>query len=306
MPDIVRDHARAGGAHLTHPPVADRWPKALRRTARAKRHRSAADEMRTDIPTGTGPSQTADVNGPDRLGRRATLAALSARIERLQQHYHPRRSLWPSGLSVLDAALGGGFARGSVHELIGPDEAPLRMLALRLAARVLATGLPRAPAESEKQASPTGVWGVYIDSTGDFYPPSAARIGVPLGRLVVLRVRRAVDAFWACEQALRCRAVGVVVFPIRRLESTQSRRLQLAAEVGGGLGFLLRPDEAASPTFSATRLRIEPVAPRLENPSDDDWFAWQLRLTCLKRREGPAGREFVLTLADGSVSMADI
>jgi len=155
-----------------------------------------------------------------------------------------------------------------------------------------------------------GPWTLYIDSEGDFYPPAAARVGVPLDRLLILRVRRSADALWACEQALRCRAVGVVILPIRRLEAAHSRRLQLAAEVGGGLGFLLRPDEDGPPTFSATRLRIEPQgctaslmpAAGCERdrlvPPDADRILWPLRITCLKLRNGLPGQVIELTLSE--------
>ncbi len=79
----------------------------------------------------------------------------------------------------------------------------------------------------------------------------------------------AVTALWATEEALRAPAVGMVCAEIEDMDLTASRRLQLAAETGGGLGLLLRParrdttENALPPTASVSRWRISslPGAP---------------------------------------------
>jgi protein ImuA len=109
------------------------------------------------------------------------------------------------------------------------------------------------------------MWVFYIDTGGDFYPPAAAQLGLSLERLLVIRTQRTADALWVCEQALRCKAIAAVVLPIRTVDARVSRRLQLAAETGGGLGFLLRSELRGGHTFAATRLRLDPVPNK--NPS---------------------------------------
>lgn len=110
-------------------------------------------------------------------------------------------------------------------------------------------------------------WILYLDSDGDFYPPAAERLGIPLDRLLIVRPQRYVDALWTCEQALRCSAVAVVVATFRRLDAYASRRLQLAAEAGGGLGLLIRPETHPGPTFAATRVRLDPATGRGPEPA---------------------------------------
>ncbi len=180
---------------------------------------------------------------PDLLSPAERAARLAQVAERIRQLQHGRggRPMCLTGLAELDAALGGGWRAGAVHELVGETEgAAALVVALRAAA--FATVRSR--------------WLIYVDSAGDFYPPGAGQRGVALGRLLVVRPTGAADALWAAEQALRCTAVAAVVLPVRRLEAAVSRRLQLAAESGGGLGFIVRPDSRGEPTFAATRLRV--------------------------------------------------
>ena len=67
--------------------------------------------------------------------------------------------------------------------------------------------------------------------------------------------------FAAIAQSLRCPAVGAVMGWFDNLPSLDFRRLQLAAEAGGGLGLLLRPASALpAPSFAAARLLVTPVA----------------------------------------------
>lgn len=107
------------------------------------------------------------------------------------------------------------------------------------------------------------LWLIYVDSGGDFCPMAAARLGVPLERVIVLRPRSDLDVLWVCEQALRCPGVVLVASP-RRVDAYASRRLQLAAESGGTLGLILREDGRGGHTFAESRVKFEPVAPVAE------------------------------------------
>jgi protein ImuA len=191
-------------------------------------------------------------------------------------HDLPRCS---TGFAALDAALGGGLARGAVHELLAEPGAAAHTLALRAAAG----------------AAGANKWILYVDLPGEFYPPALVRLGVPLGRLIVVRAAQTADALWIAEQTLMCQALAAVVLPVRKLAAQASRRLQLAAESGGSLGLVVRDDDAHEPTFAATRLRLVPRAgPR---------GTLCVQVTVLKLREGRPGGEIVLELSDAPHSV---
>lgn len=215
--------------------------------------------------------------------QQATLAELREKVRRLQAARRPASGSCLTGLPLLDRALGGGLATASLHEFLAPcGQAPIRTLALRAAMQALAGSDPHGWRFRPDR------WLMYLDTLGDFYPPAAARLGLPLERLLVIRVRRPVDALWTCEQALRCPAVGVVIATVRAIDPYASRRLQLAAEAGGGLGILLRHEEAREITFAASRLRFTP------QPSPAGF--WRTQVEVLKLREGRPGGLFVLEL----------
>jgi len=145
----------------------------------------------------------------------------------------------PTGLGSLDAELPwGGLPRGAVSQILGGEPGLGAMsLALAVAGRaargddVAGPGwIGRGGVEAES-ARPI----VVIDPAGDFYPPAAVRFGLNPQRVLVVRPGRVLDAVWAAEQSLRCPAVAAVVARLERLGRVHSRRLQLAAEAGGGV-----------------------------------------------------------------------
>jgi protein ImuB len=78
-----------------------------------------------------------------------------------------------------------------------------------------------------------------------FYPPAAVALGIPSERMVIFRKQRGhtrSDFLWAIDQALRSGAIAAVVAEIGDwLDPADGRRLQLAAEIGGAIGLLVRP-----------------------------------------------------------------
>ena len=100
---------------------------------------------------------------------------------------------------------------------------------------------------------------VVIDGWGTFYPPAAVLAGIDLERLVVVRPATARDETWALDQSLRCQGVGAVLCLTDRLRHRAVRRLQLAAEGSGGVGFLVRPASVrGEPCWAEVRLLVEP------------------------------------------------
>jgi protein ImuA len=83
--------------------------------------------------------------------------------------------------------------------------------------------------------------------------------GIALDKLVWIDAQGN-DALWAAEQALRHDGVGAVLLWLPRVQATALRRLQVLAQDGSALAFLMRPASAAAQSSPAPlRLRCEPA-----------------------------------------------
>jgi len=132
-----------------------------------------------------------------------------------------------------------------------------------------------------------------LDCAGEFYPPAAARAGIDLESLIVMRAAERADANWALDQALRCRAVAAVLAWPGHLDGRTFRRLQLAAEEGGGLGLLIRPLKARhEPSWAEVRLVVEPL------PAGSPDARRRLRIHLLRCRGGTGGRSVDVEIDD--------
>jgi protein ImuA len=216
---------------------------------------------------------------------------MAARIDRL------RRRLWgleaatglasecgaplPLGIPAIDGALGGGLNRGALHEIAAAGEAATAAatgFALALAARPAALrGALRNAQRVVSHRGPGGnlVWVVEdlsLAENGTPYGPGLDGIGLPPERLITVAAARWRDVLWAMEEALRCRAVGMVIGEIRAraVDQVATRRLALAAAAGGTLGLILRtaPDDA--PSAAVTRWIVDAAASALFSGGDDE------------------------------------
>lgn len=193
-----------------------------------------------------------------------------------------------TGLDALDAlAPGGAFARGAVHELLSAPAQGKPLFVAMLLARVAigaadegapATGrdlVRQAPTRSSASKSSGAL--IWSDPDHKLYPPALAAHGIPLERLYLLRAGLA-DQVWAVAECLRCKGVGAVVAAMPRLTRIEARRLQLAAEAGGGAGIFLRPATTTGTRGSgdayaaATRWLVRPA------PGERTTQRWELRL----------------------------
>lgn len=152
----------------------------------------------------------------------------------------PRLSL---GIPALDALLPGrGLERGSLVEWLASVEGcGATTLALQGVRCALAQHL---------------VWAV-VDAAAEFHPPAARGWGIPLESLLLLRPSAA-DAVWTVEQCLRCPAVGITWCWAEHLPDQVARRWKLAAEIGGGIGVLFRPDTVRRAPGADVRWRVQP------------------------------------------------
>src|SRR5690606_37345121 len=79
-------------------------------------------------------------------------------------------------------------------------------------------------------------------------------------RLLWVQASRQADALWAAERALRSGAFGALLLWQGRMRAPALRRLQLAAQHGETLFFLVRPQALASQVSPAPlRLVLEPA-----------------------------------------------
>ena len=149
-----------------------------------------------------------------------------------------------------------------------------------------------------------GKWIVVIDHRRHFYPPAAAAMGIPLERLLIIQPRNDKDAFWATDQAMRCPAVASVIALNCRLDTTRSRRLQLAAEKSGAVGIIITTQPTAGHSFASLRLKIDPVPFSADTfePFDFD-AARRCRISVLKIRNMQPVEPFVVGLNDETLDV---
>jgi cell division inhibitor SulA/protein ImuA len=144
----------------------------------------------------------------------------------------PARPVWSTGKSALDARLpGGGWPTASLIEVL-LDDTGLGEVQLFLPALV----------ECQRRTDGDAPWLVWIAPPHEPFAPALAQQGIELGRLLVVRPATATEALWATEQALSSGVCAVVFLWLKGTDDRWLRRLKLAAEAGGALGVLFRPE----------------------------------------------------------------
>jgi protein ImuA len=172
------------------------------------------------------------------------------------------------GVPAIDATLGGGLARGALHEIAATGEVHVA------AAAGFAVGVAARCSHL--------VWiaeDMALAESGAPYGPGLDALGLSPERLLTVAAAHTRDLLWAMEEALRCRAVAAVIGELRHgaIDPVAVRRLSLAAATNGALALLLRaapPNDAST----ATTRWVVSAAP-------NDCFA--VRLT--RNRRGPLG-----------------
>jgi protein ImuA len=164
--------------------------------------------------------------------------------------------------AFIELAPGGEFQYGAVHELLSDPRSPVpKTIALLLAQ---AAQRQQGGQQGKQRALDQGGAVVWSDPANELYPPallSLAGGSIDLRRLILLRCANPADELWALNECLRCKGVCATVASISRLTQLEARRLQLAAERGGGIGLFMRPYAAKShaPYAAATRWRVKPA-----------------------------------------------
>jgi len=161
----------------------------------------------------------------------------------------PRSDALPTGFDALDRVLpGGGWPRAALSEILFPADGvgELHLLLPALAAL-------------SREAHPI----VLIAPPYLPFPAAWIAAGVDLRYLQIVQAGEA-DALWTVEQCLRSAACAAVLCWPRHADTATLRRLQLAAETGQTIGFMLRPAPVATQaSMAAVRIGIETGPPRL-------------------------------------------
>lgn len=180
------------------------------------------------------------------------LAALRARIGAIE-------GAGPSGEAVLfalghdrlDSRLGGGLARGRLHEFIATD--PNDQPSVTGFALMLAMRLGDGPLLWLRQDG--GVCGA-----GRLYAPGLVELGCDPSRIIEVQVPDEIALLRAAGDAVRCQQLTAVLIEpwqaARAFDLTASRRLSIAAEKTGVTVLLLRGVANPSPSAAHTRWRI--------------------------------------------------
>jgi protein ImuA len=200
------------------------------------------------------------------------LQQLSRQIREMETAGRPDEERIASGCAAMDRCLpGGGYARGSMLELLRSHSGSgITSIALMIA----------------RQAILEGKYLVLVDPQRQFYPPALKSLGIPMERVIALQPTNHADSIWGLAQVLRCSAVGAVIAEVGTLEDRVARKLQLAAEQGGGLGIFIRDARAAraQPSWADVQWSVRSSASNTSTtqecnavPSHDTrWFQLEL------------------------------
>jgi len=180
-----------------------------------------------------------------------------------------RADVIPSGTSLDWLLPERGFSRGTLVEWLesrpGSGAGILALTAARVVCR--AGGLL-----------------VVLDHEHSFYPPAVAS-QIALQDTIFLQPANDKDESWALDQALRCSAVAAVLAWPKRLDSYTFRRLQLAAEQGGGVGLLIRPAAARQePSWANVRLLVRAIPRNDSAVPSASASSWRLSVELLHCR----------------------
>jgi protein ImuA len=214
------------------------------------------------------------------------LKNLAERIAEIERKEHPclQTAILVGMPAWEDVLLGGKLGAGSLVELLTAEEGA--------GGWTLALFMARYACGQRKVL-------VVADAERRFYPPAAWRLGIDLRRTVVIRPNEGKAALAAMTQSLRCAAVGAAIGKLERLGATDCRRLQIAAESGGGVGFILRPAAALSmPSFATVRLLVAPLPVFECLRSSTTPQARCIQVEVARFRGGKTGQSLVLEIDD--------
>lgn len=223
------------------------------------------------------------------MSRTDSLESLKTRIAGIERARAVEAAvLAPTGHAGIDAALGGGLARGRVHEVFAAQAEDagcaagfVAGLALRLGVGSGSTLVWLRETQAEKQG-------------GRLHAPGLVEIGLNPARVIIGVLPDPQAVLRAAADVVRCPEVGVAVIELwrepRLLDLTASRRLALAAETSGVTVIALRIAAAPSPSAAQTRWQVSAAASAPLEANAPGYPAWRVEL--LRQRGRPSGGDW--------------
>jgi protein ImuA len=194
-----------------------------------------------------------------------------------------------TGHEALDGALGGGLARGRVHELFaatGDDGSSAAGFAAMLAMLAAGRGSPILWLRTD-EAERIG---------GRLHAPGLIELGGDPDLLLLAVAPDTKALLRGAADAARCPGLKALIVECRgkcaALDLTASRRLALAAEQSGATLFLLRLEAEPVPSAADTRWAVSAAPSRALEANAPG--APMLEIELLRRRAGPAGMRWQL------------
>ena len=223
------------------------------------------------------------------MSRPESLESLKTRIAGIERtRAVETAAVAETGHLGIDSALGGGLARGRVHEVFAAqaDDAGCAAgfvagLALRLGLHLGGTLVWLREIQAEKQG-------------GRLHAPGLVEIGLDPARVIIGVLPDPLSVLRAAADVVRCPEVGIAVIELwrepRLLDLTASRRLALAAETSGVTVIGLRIAACPSPSAAQTRWQVS-AAPSLPMEANAPGYpAWRVEL--LRQRGRPSGGDW--------------
>jgi protein ImuA len=208
------------------------------------------------------------------------------------------------GSPAIDAALGGGLARGALHEIFAEGmahEPAAAAFAILLALR----------ASGDKPIAKPIVW-VRQDfvglEMGEIYAPGLAELGLSPDRLIMVRARDGPSVLRAGEEAARCSPLGAVLIEPwgnpKTLDLVATRRLALAAARSNLPLFMVRAGGSPTPSAAASRWSVR-SAPSRQMEADAPGHPCFIA-DLLRDRAGAAGRGWTVEWTRDRLAFTDI
>ncbi len=260
--------------HIVHESFA-RMPR-LGLATLPSRTQSNFGKIRNPLIRSTMATQSSTLRRP----ASTTVQELKARLAAFGERAQPGRGPLAFGIPAIDAALPwAGLPRGALHEIAGAsNDGAAAGFATALLARLAGDG-------------PV----LWIARRPDLSAAGLAALGLEPARLLIVNAPKRADALWAFEEALRNPALAGAVAEIDDIDLTQSRRLQLAAEMGGTTALLLRPPgELDQASAARTRWRASALPAKATDGESRRW-----RLTLARAQGGTPGEWNIEHRRDG-------
>lgn len=220
------------------------------------------------------------------------IAALRGRIADIAVRHAPDGARIATGHDGIDAVLGGGLARGRLHEIFAGETGE----AASAAGFAAMLGLCAGRCSREEEAGARGLLWLRCDdaerASGQLYAPGFRELGGEADGLLLAVAPDPVMLLRGAADAARCAGLSAVLVECRGdprvLDLTATRRLTLAAEQSGVPVLLLRIDAEPAPSAADTRWRIRAAPSRALEADAPGMPAFDVEL--LRQRAGQGGR----------------